>query len=446
MKHEIFCEILRNNMEYATGCTEPAAVALCAAFARKYLEGDIQKIEVEASINIIKNVFSVGIPNTDRKGLSYAAALGAIAGNPDKKLQVIDSIGQKDVESAIVLVDSGNVTVKKKETDERLFIGVLLSNTNNYSRCIISGSHTNVTLIEKNGRVLYENMHDKSVDFLKQDENVLNLQNIVDFVNELDRTNDDLKIIEDAIYYNSEIAMKGHEHGYNLETGRQLNDLFFERGEPKDLLSAVMISTANGVDARMAGLNHTVVTNSGSGNQGITCTVPVLEAGKYLGKEEDAVFRAVTLSHLVSIYIHRNFGLLSALCGAVIAATAASCGISYLMGGSIGEINCCINNMLGTLSGMLCDGAKADCSMKVATCCASACFSAYMAMHGKSISNNEGIVEKEAKDTIKNFVRLSDDCSEIMDETMIDIMLNKIKTIQYFSPQKEASQYRDASF
>ena len=236
---------------------------------------------------------------------------------------------------------------------------------------------------------------------------------------------DDLRIIEDAIRFNGAIASEGRRRGYNLQTGVEIEEMFTNIDNVMELIPSVMINTACGIDARMAGLNHTVITNSGSGNQGITCTIPVLEAGKYYKKNEDTVFRAVTLSHLIAIYIHVNFGLLSALCGAVIAATAASCGIAYLMGGSLSEIKHCINNMLGAISGILCDGAKPDCSMKVATCCASACFSAYMATHGKTVSSLEGIVEKDAEDTIDNFVKLSDECSKTIDDTVLEIMLNK---------------------
>lgn len=426
MERKEFTEILKAEMDYATGCTEPAAIALCGAYAKEYLDEDIERMEVFASTNIIKNAMSAGIPGTDRTGISYAAAIGAAAGKSANRLKVLDDVDEKQREKAIALVDEGSCKVYKKDDVDKLYIEIILHGLSHSSKAIIKGGHTRLVYASRDDETVIDvdddNHEDKSCGCAAKKN--LTIENILEFVEGIN-DDDDLDVIKDAIMINSEIAKNGLENAYNLSVGRNVEEMR-EKGMIGDgVILDIIKNTAAGIDARMAGANYPVVTNSGSGNQGITCTIPVLSYGRYIDASEEEILKAVTLSHLMCIYIHCNFGLLSALCGAVIASSAASCGIIYLMKGGAKEMGYAINNMLGTLSGMLCDGAKPDCAMKVSACTSNACLSAYLAMKGIEIKSNEGIVEDDAKKTISNFVKISDDASKVLDDSILEIMLNK---------------------
>ena len=429
MDRELICQILTSEMNYATGCTEPAAIALCAAYAKSYLNEEVKDIVVNVSVNIIKNAMSAGIPGTKRTGIDIAAALGAVSGNPEKELLVMDSASKDDLNKALNLVDEKKVKVNKVDSDEKLYIEVILKGDKHIAKAIIASGHTNLVYASKDDEVIINNPIDhkqKGIDSSVINE-TLTIESILEFVDKLDRNKDDLAIIDKAIEINGSISKEGLNNKYNLSVGQNVNDMINEKLFGEGLVSSIIKETSAGIDARMGGANHPVVTNSGSGNQGITCTIPPLVAGKYLNKNNDEIYKAVVLSHLMCIYIHCNFGLLSALCGATIASTASACAITYLLGGREKQIGYTINNMLGSVTGMLCDGAKPDCALKVATCLNIACISSYMAMNNISVKDNEGIVEKDAKNTINNFIKISDEGSSMIDNIVLDIMLNKKK-------------------
>lgn len=428
MDHKLFCDILNSEMELATGCTEPAAVALCAAYAKQRLHGSVARLSVSASVNIIKNAMAAGIPGLKGTGIHYAAALGAVGGDAQRRLQVIDTTTEAARNEAVQLVESGHVYMSRKETPEKFYIEVELESADGHqSKAIISGSHTNLVYLEEDGTTVLQRSSQSREGGVSPDviDQTLSIQSIYDFVNELDRKKDDLHMIEQAISVNCRIAREGAEKVFGLHVGRNIAAARQMGNMGRDMVTTAVERTACGIDARMGGASVPVVTNSGSGNQGITATVPVVTAAEFLAVNQDRMFRAVTLSHLMAIYIHCRFGLLSALCGATVAGTGAACGIAYLLGGSAEQIGYAVNNMMGCVTGMICDGAKADCAMKVGTCVNTAFLAAFMAVDRISVQPNEGIVERDPAQTIRNFVRLGNDGSPTMDNIVLDIMLHK---------------------
>lgn len=430
MDHKLICEILNSEMELATGCTEPAAIALCAANARAHLKGEVKELTVLASVNIIKNAMAAGIPGTSYTGIDYAAALGAMGGKVERQLQVVDEASEEQRTAAIALVQSGHVTMGKKETPEKLYVEVEVKSADGHTaKAIIASAHTNVIYIEEDGNVLVNHKMGTLVNGVPADvvDEVLSIQSIFDFANELDPEKDDLHMIRQAIEVNTRISQEGQQGNYGLNIGKNISWAKQHGYMCAGMVTDAMEATASGADARMAGANVPVVTNSGSGNQGITATMPIVSAAKTLGASADKMLRAVTVSHLMAIHIHCRFGLLSGLCGATVAGTGAACGLVYLMGGNAKQMGYAVNNMLGDVTGMLCDGAKADCALKISTCVNTAFQCAFMALNDVSVQPNEGIVEHDPEQTIRNFVRLGNDGSPVMDNIVLDVMLTKQK-------------------
>lgn len=409
MDRKLICQILNHEMMLATGCTEPAAIALTAALAKGQLDGEPESIKVQASANIIKNAMSAGIPGTAYTGINYAAALGAVCGAVDRQLQVVDDARPEDIEKAAALVGAGRVEVNRASDPDKLYVEVELTNAEHQSRAIIKGAHTNVILVERDHQQVGGAASRQAAETDITPERIsetLSIRTIYEFVETLDRQQDDLHMIQKAIDVNGHIAQLGAVGDYGLNIGRGIQKSQELGLMGHDVVMDAVAMTASGADARMAGANAPVITNSGSGNQGITATVPILSAAKSLGIGEDRMFRAVTLSHLMAIHIHADFGLLSGLCGATIAGTAAACGLVYLQGGTLEQIGFAVNNMFGNVSGMLCDGAKADCALKISTCVFAAFQCAAMALRNECVKSTDGIVETDPEDTIKNFVRL----------------------------------------
>lgn len=421
--------ILNSEMVLATGCTEPAAIAYAAAVAAKHLKGGaIETISISASGNIIKNAMAAGIPGTYYTGVAYAAAIGAIGGDPEKGLQVISDVGKKAYSEAEDLVKNKKVEVKVSDTSEKLYIDVTVHSCKNSARAVISGMHTNIVLIFENGKKVYESKAGcTAVSTIGPDEiaSTLSIEKIYKFADDVDVSSHGLDIIRQSISVNSKICTEGLKNDYGLKIGKLLNEELKDGVIGRDMVSEAVCVTSAGADARMAGAPMGVVSNSGSGNQGITATMPVVAAAEWMDSGNDKTIRAVTLSNLVAIYIKSKFGRLSALCGATVAATGASCGITYLLGGSIRELGYAIQNMMGNVAGMLCDGAKADCALKISTCTSAAMQAAFMAIKGVHVRETDGIVDSNVEKTIDNFTLLGSKGSLTMDSLVLDIMLNK---------------------
>lgn len=434
MTRQEICEFINREMTVATGCTEPAAVALTAATAREHMRSPIEKIEIHASSNMIKNVMAVHIPGIQSAGIEYAAALGAAGGRSERGLCAIDCVSAEEVDCARCLVQEGRVETHCEKVCDRLYVSVTLLGTDGQSsRVELAETHTNIVCIEQNGACIFQK---KAEERQGTPEGLhLSIAEVFRFADELNRDSDNLTMIEKAIDINTRMMEEGKNNSYGLNVGGFLRKAREKGFCEHSIVTAVVEDTASAVDARMAGANLPVVTNSGSGNQGITTTVSVLSAGKWLKCPEDKIFRAVTLSNLMALYIHSGFGRLSGLCGATIAATGAACGLLYLLGGNIRQTGYVINNMLGNISGMLCDGAKSDCALKISTCLQAAFQCVFLAMENVGISAAEGIVENSPEKTIRNFNRLGNEGSAEMDNIILDILINKQCTEEAGEPE-----------
>ncbi len=409
----------------ALGCTEPIAVALASAEARRALGCEPDAVEVYVSGNILKNAMGVGIPGTGLSGLPIAAALGALGGDPDRGLEVLESASREDVAKASEFVSAGNVSVATKEDVELLYVEVIAKQGDDSASATIKNSHANIVRIERNGEILHDTdvNEDTAVSEEDCDPRELTVREIVDFATSAPL--DTLRFILDAHEMNSALANEGIQKRYGLGLGRKVAEQA-DRGLVSHgmMIDAVIAATA-AVDARMAGSEMPAMSNSGSGNQGITATLPVSIAAEKLGKPEEELIRAQIISHLTAIYIKSYLGPLSALCGVVVAATGASAGIVYLLGGSYTEITHAINNMTGNITGMICDGAKPGCAFKVSTGVVAAFEAAFLAVDGISVSGLDGIVEDDIEKTIRNLAEIGSDGMKETDTMIQRIMMCK---------------------
>lgn len=425
MSYINFLDLLSRELVVALGCTEPIAVAYAAALAREHVRGsDVAAVDVFVSGNVVKNAMSVTIPGTGHCGVDMAAALGVVAGDATKNLEVLSGIGEKDVQAAEDLVRRGIVNVKVADSDKKLYIEVNIRTADSCAKAVVADEHTKIDLVEVDGQVINRAedggpQPDESVEELS----FLSIDSIWDFVQQADIR--ELDIIRHSIDLNGAIAAEGLRNPYGLQVGRMIEDNVRQNILGDDIVNHATALTAAAADARMAGCPLPVVSNSGSGNQGISATVPVLAVGKRLAVPEDTIVRAVTLSHLIAIFIKAKFGRLSALCGAVVSGTGAACGITYLLGGDVGAVKMAIQNMLGNVTGMLCDGAKPGCSLKVATCTNAAAQSALLAIRGFGIKPTDGIIETSPACSIDNLCRIGNQGTLEMDKIILDIMLNK---------------------
>ncbi len=428
---ELFFKILDQEMIRSTGCTEPAAISYTASIAAnelKKLNDEINFIHVTASKNVLKNAMSAGLPNSNKVGVRFAAAIGAIHGNPANKLDVNNDVDNETYRLAEKMIKDDLVIVDVANVPNVLYIEIKIQGKSHISKVVIQDSHTNVSLIEVDGKILYEKKDtDKTSNVISAStiSKFLNLKKIYDFATkELDTTNDPIDILKLAAKINSAISEEGLKNDYGLKVGKNIYNEFKGNLSTNYTMHAIMNTTAAS-DARMSGAPFSVVTNSGSGNQGITNVVPIVTLSRDLNVSEDKKYRALALANLTSIYIKSQFGTLSAFCGAAIASMGAATGITYLKGGDYNAYEMTINNMIGTVTGMLCDGAKPDCSLKIYVGLQSAFTASSLAMQGIRVKSTEGIVCESAEDSIKNLCRLSKDCSEILDKNIIDMMIVK---------------------
>ena len=422
MEKEKFFDILNRELEMALGCTEPIAIAYAAALAHKNLKGEeISYMKVYASKNIIKNTMGVTIPGTGSCGIPLAAALGAVSGNADKKLEVLANLNDEHLKKAKMMINEGKITFDRSNSPKKLYIEVIIENKLSKSKVIIEDNHTNVVLVEVNGKTLKKDSNDLKIENNKNLD-FLNLDSIYEFIENVETK--ELNLINRSIEINQKICKEGLNSSYNPHI-KETNESISDETLSEEIISYAAALTAAGSYARMSGSNLPVISNSGSGNQGISATIPIVAVGERLNINFDKMLRAVTLSHLITIYIKSKFGRLSTFCGATVSATGASCGIAYLLGGKKDEIYASIQNMLGNVTGMICDGAKAGCALKVATCTSAALQSAHMAVQGICIKSTDGIIEDNPEKTIENFCRLANSGMNAADDIILDIMLRK---------------------
>ncbi|NCC79021.1 MAG: serine dehydratase subunit alpha family protein [Clostridia bacterium] len=421
MLGKAFLEVLDRELVIALGCTEPIAIAYASAMATKHLKGDLLALEVYASGNIIKNAMGVHIPGTGKTGMNLAAALGSLS-DADKNLEVLCGIKEEDIEKAQEMIEEGRISIRKSDHPKKLYIEVIAKSEASSSRVVIEDRHTNITRIETDSKVFFS-VENKIDELPVNDTSFMSMESIWAFVENVDVLK--LSKVEETIKVNKRIGEEGILHEYGLKVGKTIYESMEKGHQVMDPTNYAMALTAAGSDARMAGSSFSVMSNSGSGNQGITATLPVIAYWEKLGLSHAELLRAVTLSHLVTIYIKTKFGRLSALCGATIAATGASCGITYLQGGKKEAIYASVQNMLGNVTGMLCDGAKGGCALKVATCTSAACLSSSLALNGIAIGSHDGIIDQNPEKTIENLCLLSMEGGLESDRIILDIMLEK---------------------
>ncbi len=424
MINENICRLLEKELVVALGCTEPVAIALASATAKEYISEPVTSISVRASGNVIKNALSVGIPGMNHTGIDFTAALGMIAGDPAKGLQVLEGVTLTEEEEAIRIVQSGMVSVATADGPEKLFIEVELKTSSEEAIVVISGEHTNISYITQNGKVLVDKSRPgSSSSSNKADNPELTIEDLYAFITEVPVHR--LDLVKRSVELNSAICKEGLSNDYGLKVGKTLYEQTKKGVLSDDLATYSMALSAAGSDARMAGSTMPVMANSGSGNQGIAVTMPVVAAAEKLGVTQDKMLRAVTLSHLLSIHMKSKFGRLSALCGVTVAGASASAAITYLLDDNLDKMKAAIQNTLGNVSGMVCDGAKAGCAMKVATCSSAAVQSAVLASNGLCIPSTNGFIEEDVEKTIENFCRLGAETSSTTDSVLLDMMVNK---------------------
>lgn len=416
--YSAYTEILKEELMAAMGCTEPIALAYAASIARRELNDLPDRVLVQTSGSIIKNVKSVIVPNTGHlKGIPAAVSAGIVAGNPDKELEVIADVSKEDIKNIEKFMQEKEIIVEHLDEGFIFDIVITLYKGEDYAKVHIINSHTNVVLVEHNHRILKSSdcLNDMPSDTAKYE--LLNMKDIWDYVNHVDL--DDIKeLLDRQIAYNMAIAEEGLQSDYGANIGKVILS-----SDANSLKSRAAAMAAAGSDARMNGCELPVIINSGSGNQGITVSVPVITYAKELKSTEEQLYRALALSNLTAIHQRTPIGRLSAYCGAVNAGAAAGAGIAYLSGGDYEAVIHTVVNALAIVSGIICDGAKASCAGKIAFAVEAGILGYNMYMQGQQFYGGDGIVKKGIEDTLKSVGRLGKDGMKGTNEEIIKIML-----------------------
>ena len=418
-KYGAYVQILKEELVPAMGCTEPIALTYAAAKAREVLGEMPDKVVIEASGSIIKNVKSVIVPNTDHlKGIPAAATAGIIAGKAEKELEVIASVTPEDCAKMKEFLAQIPIEVKHVDNGLTFEIGVTVFSGESYAKVRIVNYHTNIVLIEKNGEKLLEIKVEGENEEGLTDRSLLDMKSIWDFVNTVDIA-DIYDVLHRQIEYNTAISEEGLRGNYGANIGSVLLDM-----EGTNIRTRAKAKAAAGSDARMNGCELPVIINSGSGNQGMTCSLPVIEYAKELKVSEEKLYRALALSNLVAIHQKTGIGRLSAYCGAVCAGAAAGTGIAYLCGGGYAEVTHTVVNALAITSGIVCDGAKASCAAKIAAAVDAGILGYNMYIRGQQFRAGDGIVTNGADETIRNVGRLGKDGMKETNDEIISIMVH----------------------
>ena len=419
-KYQAYVQILKEELVPAMGCTEPIALAYAAAKAREVLGCLPDRVCIEASGSIIKNVKSVIVPNTDHlKGIPAAATAGIIAGKPEKELEVIAEVSKEDTRKMKEYLETTPITVEHVDHGITFEIIVTVYHKESYAKVRIANYHTNIVLIEKDGNVLYQIEVEGEKEEGLTDRSLLNVEDILDFANTVE-VEDVKETLDRQIAYNTAISEEGLRGDYGANIGSVLLATY-----GNDVRTRAKAAAAAGSDARMNGCELPVIINSGSGNQGMTASLPVIEYAKELKSSETELYRALTLSNLVTIHQKTGIGRLSAFCGAVSAGAGAGAGIAYLMGGTFEEIAHTIVNALAIVSGIVCDGAKASCAAKIASAVDAGILGYNMYKQGQQFYDGDGIVIKGVDATIRNVGRLGKDGMKGTNEEIIRIMVGE---------------------
>ena len=401
----------------AIGCTEPMAVALCTSKATEQLGCRPEKIEALLSANILKNAMGVGIPGTGMIGLPIAIALGALIGKSDYQLEVLKDMTPEALDEGKRFIGENRIAIGLKEGEcDKLYIEVTVSAGDKSEKAIIAGSHTHFV----SGDASYSRNSGSDGD---PDEIALNMRLVYDFATTAPL--EEIRFIEEARKYNMNAAREALKGNYGHNLGKTIDRPLAKGIFGNSIFSHIISRTASACDARMGGALIPVMSNSGSGNQGICATNPVCVYAKENENTEEELLRGLMLSHLTAIYIKQSLGKLSALCGCVVASIGSSCGITYLMGGDYERICYSVKNMIANLTGMICDGAKPSCSLKITSGVSTAMLSSLLAMEGKCVSSEEGIVDDSVDKSIRNLTSIGAEAMCKTDDMVLNIMTTK---------------------
>ena len=413
----------------AIGCTEPICVALAVSRATEVLGATPVRIEAWLSANILKNAMGVGIPGTGMVGLPIAIALGALIGRSDYGLEVLRDCPPEAVEQGKAYIATDCIDIQlKKDAPEKLYVEILATDENGHrAHVVIAREHTRFTLVEKDDEVIFHaaetNVEQAAEQSPANEPLQLNMRKVWEYATTMPI--EEIEFINEARRLNSEAARRSLEGNYGHCLGKALTRPLGRGIMGDNIFSHILSSTSCACDARMAGAMIPVMSNSGSGNQGICATNPVVVFAEENHNTPEEMTRALMLSHLTAIYIKQNLGTLSALCGCVVAATGSSCGITYLMGGTYEQMTYAVKNMIANLTGMICDGAKPSCALKLTSGVSTAVLSAMLAMQGNCVESVEGIIDEDVDQSIRNLVSIGADAMNETDRCVLDIMTHK---------------------
>lgn len=419
-KYDLYLELLKEELIPATGCTEPISLALAAAKAREVLGRYPDKVFVQVSENIMKNTKSVTIPNTDHlKGIKAAVAAGIIFGKSDLNLDVLSQIKKDNKEQIIKCINDCSMNVEVLDSGIIYDIIIKACSGMDYAKVRISYGHTNFVFIEKNGDIIYQKSEQEIQLNNKKDD--LNVKDIIDFANTV-KIEDVKDILDKQIFMNTEIGNEGLKNSYGANIGKILL-----LAKDADIINRAKAKAAAASDARMGGCLLPVVINSGSGNQGLTASIPVIEYAKELKVSDDKLYRALVISNLITIHLKKGIGPLSAYCGVVSAGAGCGAGIAYLYGGDYQAISHTIINALAIVSGIICDGAKPSCAAKIASAVDAGILGYHMYVQDQEFHSGEGIVSIGVEETILNINKLATEGMRHTDHQIIKMMLENVE-------------------
>lgn len=422
-EREQIIALINREVVPAIGCTEPIAVALCVAKATEALGCKPERIKALLSANILKNAMGVGIPGTGMIGLPIAIALGALIGKSEYQLEVLKDSTPEAVEEGKKLIDAQAIDIALKiGIEEKLYIEIICEAQGKKATAIISGGHTHFVYVANDEEILLNKQAVASSNISTEDIQ-LTLKKVYDFA--MTAPLEEIKFILETRNLNKKAAERSFKGNYGHQLGKTLNSQSINLMMGDNTFTHILSYTSAACDARMAGAMIPVMSNSGSGNQGITATLPVVVYAEDHKKTEEELIRALTLSHLTVIYIKQSLGRLSALCGCVVAATGSSCGITYLMGGGYEQVSYAVKNMIANITGMICDGAKPSCALKLASGVSTAVLSAVLAMEGKCVTSVEGIIDDDVDQSIRNLTLIGSQGMNETDKLVLDIMTHK---------------------
>ena len=419
-------QLLKEDVVPALGCTEPVCVALCAANAAKLAEGKVNTIKIYVNANIYKNGMSAGIPNSTQVGLKAAAALGALLGNPEKGLQLLEDITEEIREKAEKLVSDNQVSVTIEPCENNLYVRCVISAEHGNSECIIRNSHTNVVFLKKKEEIVFQ-----KEDKIQQQENKIieelksmtlaQIRELVDSMSE-----EDLLFMMDGAVMNEELASYSEEQPVGIGFSKLLRKQIGNNLLADDLMSRIMLQVASAAESRLDGCPYPTMSSSGAGTKGLVVILPIVETAKAIGASREKEVKAIAFGHLVNRYINAYIGKLSAMCTCVMASsTAAAAAMTWLMGGNDEEIGYAVRNMTGTVTGMICDGGKVGCAMKVSMASSAALVCAMSAVNDTVLRVSDGVCAKTPEECISNIARIGNPGMVETDQEILDIMLKK---------------------